>query len=204
MGQEIVCIGRLRNQVSEGKAYLESDHVRFRGAFRVKVPFRDLTGVEVEDGWLVLHHPEGDLGLQLGSKSADWERRIRNPKPLVDKLGVKPGARISVLGVDDASFHEALRERAGEIFDGTPAPGSDLIFVQIMEPAALGAIAQLVPFLKPDGGIWVVSPKGRKELREVEIITAAREAGLVDVKVSSFSNGLTALKFMIPVPNRKK
>lgn len=204
MGREIVCNARHRDQSSEGKALLESDHVLFRGAFRAKVPLKELTGIEVADGWLVLGHQTGDLALELGDKAADWEKRIRNPRSLIDKLGVKPGARVSVIGVRDEAFWEALRGRTPDVAERSPAMESDLVFVQIDDPWALGAIASMVPYLKQDGGLWVVHPKGRKDLRDVDVMAAGKEAGLVDVKVSSFSNTLTALKFVIPVSNRKK
>ena len=49
------------------------------------------------------------------------------------------------------------------------------------------------------GAIWVVSRKGRAAtLRDVEVIGAAREAGLVDKKIVSFSPTHTALRLVVP------
>jgi hypothetical protein len=56
--------------------------------------------------------------------------------------------------------------------------------------------------LRRDGSIWVVWPKGREELKENDIIAAAKDAGLVDVKVAKFSETLSALKLVIPLSRR--
>ena len=49
-----------------------------------------------------------------------------------------------------------------------------------------------------DGGIWVVSPKGDPTIRDVDVMAAAKAAGLVDVKVARWSDTHTALKLVIP------
>ncbi len=58
--------------------------------------------------------------------------------------------------------------------------------------------------IKPDGAIWIVRPKGRKEITEAETMAAGKRAGLVDVKVVSFSDVHTAEKFVIPVAKRPR
>jgi hypothetical protein len=98
----------------------------------------------------------------------------------------------------------ALAARTDEISEEKPVEDADYIFVRIAEPDQLGRIAPLVPYLKSNGGIWVVSPKGRKDLRDVDVMAAGNAAGLVDVKVCAFNDRDTALKFVIPVPARNK
>ena len=56
--------------------------------------------------------------------------------------------------------------------------------------------------IKPDGAVWIVRPKGRKDVTEAETMAAGKRAGLVDVKVVSFSETHTAEKFVIPVAKR--
>ena len=50
--------------------------------------------------------------------------------------------------------------------------------------------------------IWTLRPKGSKDLTEQEMMRAGQTAGLVDVKVVSFSETLTAEKFVVPVAHR--
>jgi hypothetical protein len=52
------------------------------------------------------------------------------------------------------------------------------------------------------GAIWVAYPKGCQEIRELDVITAGKSAGLTDNKVCSFSPTHTALRFVIPLANR--
>jgi hypothetical protein len=57
--------------------------------------------------------------------------------------------------------------------------------------------------IKPEGGIWVVWPKGRKEFREDDVRAAGPSMGLVDIKVVAFSETLSALKMVIPLKLRR-
>jgi hypothetical protein len=66
----------------------------------------------------------------------------------------------------------------------------------------LAAIRKSVTKLKPNGGVWVVYPKGVKTVREIQVLDAGRAAGLKDLKVASFSPTHTALKFVIPLRAR--
>ena len=50
--------------------------------------------------------------------------------------------------------------------------------------------------------LWTLRPKGSPDLKESEMMQAGQDAGLVDVKVVSFSEALTAEKFVIPLAKR--
>jgi hypothetical protein len=122
-------------------------------------------------------------------------------KSLIEKLGVKPGARISVLGVTDAGFLRQL-ERAGADVSRRRRASSDLVFLAIENVRALERLATLEPYLERNGAAWAVFPKGRKDLRDVDVIGAGVGAGLVDNKVVRFSDTHTALRFVIPLARR--
>jgi hypothetical protein len=121
--------------------------------------------------------------------------------PLLDKLGVRPGARVSVLGVADEAFLARLRARAD--VSTRERTDSDLIFVAADSAAELARLALLERRIKRDGAIWVVSRKGKAAtLRDVDVIDAAKRAGLVDNKVASFSETHTALRLVVPRARR--
>jgi hypothetical protein len=128
--------------------------------------------------------------------------------PLLDKLGVRPGARIAIIGVDEPTFRPLLAERTIDVMEGPPGAGTrsfDLMFVGADSTAELLALDDLRARLQPAGAIWVVSRKGRAAtLRDVEVIEAAKAAGLVDNKVVSFSATHTALRLVIPRANRPR
>jgi hypothetical protein len=124
-------------------------------------------------------------------------------RPLLDKLGVKPGARVAVLGVPDPDFDGLLRTRTGDVTRGTPEPGTDLVFVYVGHRDDLdAALAPLEAPLRRDGAIWVLRPKGTGDIKEVDVIEAGRRAGLVDNKIASFSPTLSAMRLVVPLARR--
>ena len=93
---------------------------------------------------------------------------------------------------------DELRERGAVVRTGGNK-AMDMIFALFRHRNDLRRLPSLVPRLKADGVLWTLRPKGSDELKESEMMRAGQEAGLVDVKVVSFSDVLTAEKFVIPV-----
>jgi hypothetical protein len=197
MGQEAGCTVRFGDLVSRGKAVLESEELVFRGDFRLAIPLRDVRSAQATDGRLTVAFAQGWAVFELGDRAERWAERIRNPRTLIDKLGVKPGARVSVLGAGDADFLELLRGRTVLVSVGEPQDASDLVFYQVDSPADLTRLESLKPFLATSGAVWVIAPKGGAEPTESEVLAAGRKAGLVDTKVVRFSDTLTAHRFSV-------
>ena len=122
-------------------------------------------------------------------------------KPLLDKLGVKPGMRVAVLGVPDPEFQVELRTRTGDVSTRRRAR-LDLLFAGFQERRDLERLRAHKDFINQDGAVWAVWAKGRKELTENDVRDAAIDAGLVDVKVVAFSETLSALKLVIRMKDR--
>ena len=98
MGLEAVCEATFGRQRGEGKAHLDPDELAFRGDFRLRIPVKAVKSVEARKGELLVEWPEGLASFRLGRAAEKWALKIRYPRSLLDKLGVKPGARIAVLG----------------------------------------------------------------------------------------------------------
>jgi hypothetical protein len=199
MGREARCGARFEGRSIEGRAQLETDYVLFRGDdVRVKVPFAEVSTAEAHDGWLRLVWGHETLELELGTQADTWVERIVKPRTLLDKLGVKAGHLISVIGLDDPSLIEQLEERGAEVMVGRTLRASDLILYRAENVRALAKLDRLKASLVKDGGIWVVFPKGDPTIRDVDVMAAAKAAGLVDVKVARWSDSHTAQKLVIP------
>jgi len=123
-------------------------------------------------------------------------------KPRLQKLGVKPDSRVSVLGVQEAAFLKELERAVAFLSIGRAVKECDLVFYGVSKEAQLPRLEKLKATIKPDGAIWVIRPKGRPEISEASVMEAGKLAGLVDVKVVSFSETHTAEKFVIPVAAR--
>jgi hypothetical protein len=202
MGLEAECRVRHEGRTSIGKARLESTDLSFRGDFRLVIPFGRITSLEADGGELAVEFDGGEAIFELGAAAEKWARAIKRPKGRLDKLGVKPGVSVSLVGVVDKIFLIELRRRSIDLSVGTVREGSDLIFVGAEGRADLEKLEELKRSIKDDGAIWVVRPKGKREITEAEVMAAGKQAGLVDVKVVSFSETHTADKFVLPVAAR--
>ena len=120
----------------------------------------------------------------------------------LDKLGVKPGMRVAVLGVEEHDFLAELGERTAEIATGRARKETEIVFFGVEAPAPLARLATLQRSIRKDGAIWVLWPKGQKHITEGMIRDAALAHGLVDIKVVAFSERLSGLKLVIPVARR--
>jgi hypothetical protein len=120
----------------------------------------------------------------------------------MDKLGIKEGLRVSVLGIDDRQFMRELKMRTSNIVNGSAAANSDIVFLAADSDDDRGQLGAIAGSINQNGAIWVVWPKGRAEFKESNVRRAALARHLVDVKVASFSDTLSALKLVIPRAKR--
>jgi len=196
MGQELACRIHYRQRTLTGKAYLETDHILFRGDERVKFPLKDVTGVKAAGGLLHLEVAGEAVRLELGAAAEKWAAKILHPPSRAEKLGIKPGLSVRVVG----DFHP---EFAGDLRGTKSAKGeADLVFLGAAAKKDLARVVKLAAGLKPAGALWIVYPKGVQTIREIDVLEAGRLAGLKDVKVCGFSATHTALKFVIPAAAR--
>lgn len=196
MGQELECKLRLRNRALTGKAYLETDFVLFRGEERLKLAFKDLTSVTAKAGVLRLNYKGGPAEFELGGAAEKWADKILHPPSRADKLGIKAGVAVRLVGEFEPSFLEELRTRGASVV----RTGAEIVFYAAEKSADLRRVAMLAP--TGDVALWVIYPKGVPAIREMEVLEAGRAAGLKDVKVASFSATHTGLKFVVPLAKR--
>ena len=202
MGNELECKVRVGKQAGKGKALLETNEILFRGDFRLEIPFSAIKSLKAVDGELHVGTSEGLAIFDLGAAAEKWREKILHPKPRLEKLGVKPGAKVSIFGSFEADFLQELRERGGSLSKGRVTPNSKWIFFAANSKEDLGSASKLSKSLEGAAGLWIVYPKGQKNITENDVLAAGRKCGLKDVKVVGFSPTHTALKFVIPLSRR--
>ena len=202
MGREIQCRAKSGGKWHQGKALLETSEVIFRGDLRLKIPFTSLRSVVARDGQLHLQWASETAVLELGPQAEKWAHSILHPKSTVEKLGIKPGLKISTFRMADDTPMKGARHAAAQFADVKPLMGSDVIFFGASSEGELTGIRKLLPSLARNGALWIVYPKGRKEITELQVLNAGRAAGLYDIKVVSYSPTHTALKFVRPTDKR--
>lgn len=192
MGKDAQVRARLADGPDEGRLQYEAPKLLFRGRGRNVWDAEALKDVRAEGSDLVL---ADGARFALGEKQAkSWADAIANPKSRLDKIGVKPGMRVAILGFDDTDLADELAERGAAPVGELSA--LDLLFYAADSAADLARIGDLIPALAEKGALWIVSRKGRgATVKDVEVMAAARAFGLVDNKVVGFSGAHTALRF---------
>jgi hypothetical protein len=204
MGLEARCRAHFGGKSGDGQARLEDKDLLFTGELRIRIPLKDVRAAEANKGVLRVDSPAGEARFELGKDADKWARKIRYPRGLMDKLGVKPGSKVSVVALDEPWFLRQLEERGAVVSRGRVRKGSELVFAGMSAPADLARLRTLREAVEPDGAVWVIWPKGQKAFREDDVRAAGPAARLVDVKVVSVSETLSGLKMMVPVALRKR
>lgn len=202
MGNELKCTARFGQEVSEGKALLETSEILFRGDFRLKIPFASIKSAKAVDGELRLQTSNGLAVFELGPAAERWREKILHPKSRIEKLGVKTGAKVSMVGNFETDLFEELRDLETSVTKDKVAADSDAVFFAADSQKELSQVAKIAKSVKDAAALWIVYPKGQKSITENDVIAAGRKTGLKDVKVVGFSSTHTALKFVIPLDKR--
>jgi len=205
VGNEVKCVVRVGKQKARGKALLETAELLFRsedGALRLKFGFAEIKSLDAAAGELRVQGPEGAAIFELGANAAKWREKILHPKTRMEKLSVPPGAAVGLIGMLEDDFLAELRAITKNVSKDKIAAGAEVIFFAAPAPKDLSQVVKLAKILKGAAALWIVYPRGQKEIRENDVIAAGRNAGLKDVKVVGFSPTHTALKFVIPVEKR--
>ena len=205
MGNEATCVVKFGKQRARGKALLETSELIFRsedGALRLKIVFSTIKSAKAVDGELYLETPEGLAIFVLGANAAKWCEKIVHPKSRLEKLGVKSGAAVCLLGEFDAGFLTELGALTKNLTKGKVNAAAECIFFSAESDKDLAQVSRLAKNMEGATALWIVYPKGQEQITENGVLAAGRKAGLKDVKVVGFSPTHTALKFVIPVAQR--
>jgi hypothetical protein len=201
MGQQAPATVTYQGQTSTGEAQLEPTELRFAGNFRLVVPLDAVSNAEAKGGTLTIVFDGETASFALGRLAEAWALKIRYPRSRIEKLGVKSGTRVLLVDLDDPDLAAELAARGATVVGRAPA---DVVLFAAQTHAELARLPRLKGMIAADGAIWVIRPKGKhiKEITERDVMAAGKAAGLVDVKVVSYSDTHTAEKFVIPVANR--
>jgi hypothetical protein len=202
MGDIALCTLHLDGRSDSGKALLEQHDLIFRGPVRLAIPLKNIRSAVAEDGKLTVEFGQQTAVFDLGVRAAKWAQRIVSPPSRLDKLGVRPGMSVLISGAIDADLVDEVTARGARLLAAPRPRAADVVFHGANRRAALGRLRTLRSALKPAGALWIIRPKGTAAITEAEVMAAGKNAGLVDVKVVSFSPTHTAEKFVIPLSAR--
>lgn len=205
MGYETRCAVRVVDGTGARTAdaatvLLETDDLIVRGDARIKVPRRAIQRVTARAGVVTITSPDATVSLTLGADAAArWKRKLEEaPKPLIDKLDVKPGAKVWLWHISDAALRDEVTRRAASVSTGRSASACDVVFVEVRSEGDLDRVDRAARAIVPNGAIWVVHPKGKAGVSDTSIFGRARQIGLTYTKVARISDVLSAEKLVWP------
>ena len=134
---------------------------------------------------------------------SDRAERDYSGRALFEKLGVVAGAHVALVGRHEPAFANGLNARLAQAASQSLRTRYDLIFVRIDAPRDLARIGRAVVRLESNGALWVFHPKGRGACpSDAEVRATGIAAGLVDNKISAYTDTHTATRFVIPIALR--
>ena len=202
MGNEALCRVDYGGQAAaEAKVLLETEELIVRGTMRLRIPFKEMERVAADGDALTFRWKGADALITLGPQASKWAEKIRNPKSVIDKIGVKPGQRVSIIGNIGDELAAEIATRSGDVSRRRRKRSDDIFFAAATRDE-LPQLEALRQSLASDGAIWVIRPKGTRAITDSDVMTAGKAAGLVDVKVVRVSERLSGEKFVIPVTKR--
>src|SRR5207249_2785405 len=155
MGDEAACTATFKGKTSKGKARLESETLEFRAPeLRLSIPFKQISKVTAHGGALAVVSSGGTVSLALGAAAEKWAFKIQHPRSRLEKIGIKPGWRVSAVGVDDDAFLAEVDAAVATLSVGRALEKSDAIFFGATSADQLSRLAALKRSLTPDGALW--------------------------------------------------
>jgi len=127
--------------------------------------------------------------------------------PLVKKIGIKPGHRLSILN-PPPGFDKELAPLPERVVNAARAPLDVAVLFAANRTVLEKNLGKVAAQLAPAGMLWVAWPKMTSgvptDLKEGLVQKIGLAAGLVDIKVCAVNEVWSGLKFVIPVKDRKR
>jgi hypothetical protein len=127
-------------------------------------------------------------------------------RDVTDKLGIKEGDAVRVVGYADADLVARVEVKTGRAPVRASAKAKVILYWPRVSDEVTPALLKLKNDMVPEGGIWVISAKkgGQPYLPDKILIPLGLAAGLVDNKICSISDAQTAMRFVIRRRDRQQ
>ncbi len=192
MGREARTEVRSAKLKGEARVHLDSEMLAIGPPFRLKLALGGLGASAGKDGLTLTNGAERILIAMSEKEAAVWTKSILNPPSLADKLGVKPGVTVALVGALPDEIVAA--SKGATVLKTLPRKLDALLTITAVKSLETKPLAALAAALPPKGAVWLVYEKG--VLKGDALIFAARDAGLKDTKVARISETHAGLRFI--------
>ena len=121
---------------------------------------------------------------------------VHPPLAVVDRLGIHPGMRVALVGVEDEALANLVSDRTTKCTTMVPREPVDIVIFQADGTFDLKRVPDLCRAVARGGSLWVLWPRGQEHIKQSHVRRAGIAAGLVDVKVAGLSERLSGLQFV--------
>lgn len=127
----------------------------------------------------------------------------------VDKLGIKPGHHVVLVeeaGPIEPALINDVRERTGEPAEDAGTLVDVVLATVDSLPSAIDTLRHWRSKLHPAGAIWLLTAKRGQPgyVNQTDLISAGAAAGLVDNKICSVSDTVSAMRFVMRRSDRPR
>jgi hypothetical protein len=122
----------------------------------------------------------------------------------VQKLGVKEGERIEVVGDVGPGLRDGVKEAIGRgLVRGGELDGA-IVLVETIDQAK-EAVVRYRARIKESGYLWVITRKRGHDryLDQMQIVPVAKRVGMIDNKTCSIDEDRSGIRFVVPRASRK-
>ena len=195
MGREAKTLCIEGKQKFEVKAHLDSQALQLTGAKKLTLPLAQVRTATVEGEDLKVAAAGATFALRLGAKeAAACAKKILNPPSLADKLGVKPGATVRLIGPRVKELDEAAPHADHAAALSAKVLAACDIAILTLTPLTAEKQIAAAKALPANTALWLIYEKGTKPNGD-DVIMLARKAGLKDTKVARVSERYAGLRF---------
>jgi hypothetical protein len=131
-------------------------------------------------------------------------------RDVTDKLGLKPGQAVRIVGKGGKALLTRVREKIGRKMVGDETPADVILYWPRTVDEITPTLAELRGAIVSNGGIWVITAKkgcrsasGMEYLNQTNLIPLGLAASLVDNKTCSVSEIESGMRFVIRKQDRK-
>jgi hypothetical protein len=127
-------------------------------------------------------------------------------RDVTDKLGLKPGHVVRVVGKGDPELLARVRAKIGRALSrATKTPADVVLYWPKSADEITPTLMELKGAIQPNGGIWAITVKNGFDgyIKQDSLIPIGAAAGLVDNKICSLSDRESAMRFVIRRADRK-
>lgn len=166
-----------------------------------RLPYTDIVEVWQYGTFIHIRFQGGEAKLDMEDtrRARRFARKMEDAPSPLEALGAKAGDAVAIVGLPDAWVYRLLRQRRLTVANVAPKP-VDMLVLGVADERSLAAIGSCLPHLRVGGVLWVVYPRGHREISSDAVAEAGRYFDLKGELELQVSSRHSALKLVAAPP----